>query len=161
MDERKSRSIAIVLVILMCISIIAVVILLIIIFSTDRVNSDPLILSLRIIGPFTFVALSGLFVIIAQSVKKRREERYHQTEYDDLIQDVEESEKPKKSIKLVLEPKVFRGDREKQTCEICRKPIKEGHIVIECPRCASLFHHDHILDWLRKNPLCPVCKEDL
>ncbi len=140
MGDRKSRSIAIVLVILMCISIIAFITLLIITFSTDRVNSVPLILSLRIIGPFAFVALSGLFAIIVQRIKKRREERYYQTEYDDLIQDVVESEKPEEIFKLVIEPKVFLGDREKHTCEICRKPIKEGHIVIECPRCASLFH---------------------
>ncbi|MGC9779461.1 MAG: hypothetical protein HZR80_09490 [Candidatus Heimdallarchaeota archaeon] len=160
MDERESGSRVLIVIVVICISVVAVAIILLIAFTTDRTDSLPLNLSVRILAPFVTAAFAGLIGAISQRESQKDEEKIHRTEYDNLIQE-EELEKSEKTIKLVLEPKVFLGNREKQTCEICNKPIKEGHIVIECPRCSALFHYNHILEWLKKNPLCPVCEEDL
>ena len=161
MDNRDSRKLSLVLVILMCSSSVIIGTVLILVFTTGETNSLGLNLTLRILGPFVTAAIFALVGAIAYHQEQRDEEVTHNPKYDDLILADEKTDGADRIIKKALEPSVFQGDREKQVCEICKKEIKDGHIVIECPRCASLFHHDHILEWLEKDPLCPVCKEDL
>lgn len=136
-------------------------IVIIVISATDTRYNATADLVTRVLLPLLLVPLIGFCAIIIQRIKSKREEKWHQTEHDDLIEDVENKEDQKESIKIVLEPVVFQGDRESQKCSLCNNVVKEGHIILICPRCAALFHHDHLLDWLKDNPLCPVCDEDL
>jgi E3 ubiquitin-protein ligase RNF115/126 len=46
---------------------------------------------------------------------------------------------------------------DKKDCVICLEPLKVGDVAIMLA-CAHLFHKACILDWLRINNLCPICK---
>jgi hypothetical protein len=111
--------------------------------------------------PLFFTTLVMLSVIIGLRIKRKRQEKWHQTDQDILMEKDITQKESKEKIKLVFEPIVFQGDRENQICSLCHKTVKEGHVTLICPRCAPLFHHDHLLGWLEDNPLCPVCNEDL
>lgn len=137
-------------------------IIIIIIFTVTDSGYDPSIdIITRVLLPLLIIPVLGFLVLIGQRIKRRRQKKWHQTEYDDLLEDDVKESSSKKEIKLVLEPVVFQGDLENQVCSLCNKTVKEGHVILICPKCASLFHHDHLLDWLKDNPLCPVCNEDL
>ena len=140
---------------------ISEIIVIIVLSITDTRYNATTDLVTRVFLPLLLVPLLGFSGIIIQRIKRKREEKWHQTEHDDLIQETNIEKDTEEVIKLVLEPVVFQGDLENQVCSLCKKDVKEGHVVLICPRCASLFHHDHLLDWLKDNPLCPVCDEDL
>ena len=44
-------------------------------------------------------------------------------------------------------------------CLICFEHIQED--AIECPNCKSLFHIDHLVEWIRNYDRCPYCKTKL
>lgn len=48
-----------------------------------------------------------------------------------------------------------------QICMICKLPFKKGETVAKCPMCQSLFHLEHIKEWLRLKGKCPVCLQSL
>ncbi|MFW9923796.1 MAG: RING finger protein [Candidatus Thorarchaeota archaeon] len=47
--------------------------------------------------------------------------------------------------------------KQKKHCMICKLSFQERQVIFECPYCNSLFHLDHILDWLSNKDTCPVC----
>ena len=50
----------------------------------------------------------------------------------------------------------------KQTvCMICKLLIRSTQTVSRCPMCFSLFHADHIFEWLKVKEKCPVCLQNL
>jgi len=50
----------------------------------------------------------------------------------------------------------------KQTvCMICKLHIRSTQTVSRCPMCFSLFHADHIFEWLKVKGKCPVCLQNL
>jgi hypothetical protein len=46
-------------------------------------------------------------------------------------------------------------------CMICKLPFKEGQSVSRCPMCKSLFHANHLFEWLKVKGQCPVCRQSL
>jgi len=52
-------------------------------------------------------------------------------------------------------------EKKTYTCMICKLPIKEGQKVSRCPMCQSLFHDEHIFEWLKVKGKCPVCIQSL
>lgn len=140
---------------------LADIITIIILAITYRHSGGAGELVIRYLLPLLIVPFLGFTGIIIYRTLKKKQEKRHQTEQDVLMKmDVAEKES-KEEIKLVFKPIVFQGDRENQICSLCNKAVKEGHVILICPKCASLFHYDHLLDWLTDNPLCPVCHEDL
>lgn len=115
---------------------------------------------IRYLLPLLIVPFLGFAGIIIYRILKKQEKR-HQIEQVVLKEMNVVQNEAKEEIKLVLEPIIFQGDLENQVCSLCNKNVKEGHVILICPRCAALFHHDHLLDWLKDNPLCPVCHEDI
>lgn len=140
---------------------LADIIIIIVVTITDSGYDSSIDIITRILLPLLIIPFLGFSVIIGQRIKRKKQEKWHQTEYDDLLEDDVKESSSKEIIKLVLEPVVFQGDLENQICSLCNKAVKEGHVILICPKCASLFHHDHLFDWLKDNPLCPVCNEDL
>jgi len=53
------------------------------------------------------------------------------------------------------------SEKKPQVCMICKLPIKEHHKVLRCPMCQSIFHDDHIFEWLKVKGKCPVCMQNL
>ncbi|MBD3189482.1 MAG: hypothetical protein GF308_02510 [Candidatus Heimdallarchaeota archaeon] len=48
-----------------------------------------------------------------------------------------------------------------QICGICKLAIAKGEPKFYCPSCHTLFHRRHLIDWLKQNKKCPICKEQL
>jgi hypothetical protein len=46
-------------------------------------------------------------------------------------------------------------------CMICKLPLKKNQQIVQCPMCQSLFHQEHIREWLRMKKQCPVCRQEL
>ena len=54
----------------------------------------------------------------------------------------------------------YRGEIEGKVCAICKLTFRENDIILSCPNCQSLFHENHLLEWLEINDRCPVCEKD-
>ncbi|HUT79884.1 MAG TPA: RING finger domain-containing protein [Candidatus Bathyarchaeia archaeon] len=52
-------------------------------------------------------------------------------------------------------------EKKARICMICKLSIKDGQKVSRCPMCQSLFHDDHIFEWLKVKGKCPVCIQSL
>ncbi|MBN1328729.1 MAG: hypothetical protein JXA54_04570 [Candidatus Heimdallarchaeota archaeon] len=52
-------------------------------------------------------------------------------------------------------------EKKTYTCMICKLPFKDGQKVSRCPMCHSLFHDEHIFEWLKVKGKCPVCIQSL
>ena len=46
-------------------------------------------------------------------------------------------------------------------CMICKLPLKPSHRISRCPMCHSVFHAEHIFEWLKVKGKCPVCLQSL
>ncbi|MFW9917021.1 MAG: RING finger domain-containing protein [Candidatus Thorarchaeota archaeon] len=42
-------------------------------------------------------------------------------------------------------------------CAICRLSIAFGENTAICPECGSVFHQDHLSEWLKIKATCPIC----
>ncbi|NHJ03219.1 MAG: hypothetical protein EAX90_00175 [Candidatus Heimdallarchaeota archaeon] len=52
-------------------------------------------------------------------------------------------------------------DKKASVCMICKLPLKSEQDIKQCPMCNSLFHHEHIVEWLKVKGKCPVCQQNL
>lgn len=46
-------------------------------------------------------------------------------------------------------------------CMICKLPLKSTQSISRCPMCYTLFHADHVFEWLKVKGKCPVCLQNL
>jgi hypothetical protein len=46
-------------------------------------------------------------------------------------------------------------------CMICKLPLKSSQTINRCPMCQTLFHSEHIFEWLKVKGKCPVCLQNL
>ncbi|MHA1967961.1 MAG: hypothetical protein ACW964_09180 [Candidatus Hodarchaeales archaeon] len=44
-------------------------------------------------------------------------------------------------------------------CIICRHTINRSESSVSCPNCNNLFHHSHLLEWLKVFGHCPICHQ--
>lgn len=49
--------------------------------------------------------------------------------------------------------------KENTICQICKLTIKKNTEIVTCSSCSSFFHKNHLIQWLKTNSYCPVCKE--
>lgn len=49
---------------------------------------------------------------------------------------------------------------EDRTCSICYDEVKEGEEIIHLP-CKHNFHGECIKEWLKKEKVCPLCKQEI
>ncbi len=52
-------------------------------------------------------------------------------------------------------------EKKAEVCMICKLPFKADQSIARCPMCHSLFHNDHIFEWLKVKGKCPVCLQAL
>ena len=52
-------------------------------------------------------------------------------------------------------------EKKSAVCMICKLSLKPEQKVTKCPMCESMFHQNHIVDWLRMKGKCPVCQQSL
>ncbi|MFW9923844.1 MAG: RING finger protein [Candidatus Thorarchaeota archaeon] len=48
-------------------------------------------------------------------------------------------------------------DDQETNCGICKLEIRKHQQISTCPQCGTLFHKEHLGDWLQKEDKCPVC----
>jgi predicted amidophosphoribosyltransferase len=48
-----------------------------------------------------------------------------------------------------------------QVCPISRNKFKIGDDFAQCPKCSTIFHYHHLINWLQNNNRCPNCQEQL
>jgi Zn finger protein HypA/HybF involved in hydrogenase expression len=46
-------------------------------------------------------------------------------------------------------------------CMVCKLSFKREKDILQCPICESLYHKEHLLDWIRTHKNCPVCSQSL
>ncbi|NHJ85442.1 MAG: hypothetical protein FK734_08255 [Asgard group archaeon] len=44
-------------------------------------------------------------------------------------------------------------------CPICKMEIRTHHQLLQRNSCLSLFHKDHLVEWLKHDSRCPVCQK--
>ena len=52
-------------------------------------------------------------------------------------------------------------EKKSAICMICKLSLKPEQRITKCPMCESMFHQDHIVDWLKMKGKCPVCQQNL
>lgn len=51
----------------------------------------------------------------------------------------------------------YTGEKSGKVCMICKLEIRKGQKIMQCKECLSVFHKEHIEEWLETNKDCPVC----
>jgi DNA-directed RNA polymerase subunit RPC12/RpoP len=49
--------------------------------------------------------------------------------------------------------------KEAFSCSICMKHISYNEETVKDPNCGNLFHRRHIIEWLKVQGTCPLCKK--
>lgn len=52
-------------------------------------------------------------------------------------------------------------DRGLDNCCICYAPINDESFMTELPVCHHVYHHSCVMEWLKKNPKCPICRANV
>ena len=52
-------------------------------------------------------------------------------------------------------------EKKPKICMICKLSLKPEQKITQCPMCQSLFHQEHVVEWLRVKGKCPVCQQSL
>jgi len=50
---------------------------------------------------------------------------------------------------------------EKDVCMVCKLFLSNKDTILQCPVCESLYHRDHLLEWITTRKKCPVCSQVL
>lgn len=45
-------------------------------------------------------------------------------------------------------------------CFICYRNIADNELV-NCPLCFNFFHRIHLMEWLAKRSICPICRKKI
>ena len=63
--------------------------------------------------------------------------------------------------KINIDTLLYTGSTSGQICGICKLSFREDQAVCTCPYCESLFHKNHLEEWLVDYNDCPVCNRNL
>ncbi|NHJ46999.1 MAG: hypothetical protein FK733_04345 [Asgard group archaeon] len=86
--------------------------------------------------------------IINQIIRERIEDEELAIQGDTTI-----STKKHKSMSL----NVYKGKLINKKCQICKLDFEKSDVATQCPKCATLYHLDHLIQWLMEHKECPVC----
>lgn len=67
----------------------------------------------------------------------------------------------KTAEKVNADALIFTGETDSQKCGICKLTCSLDQLLCICPFCESLFHKNHLEEWLSRDKDCPVCSRDL
>ncbi len=88
----------------------------------------------------------------AQEIYKQRVEEAIQRATSRIIEIA-----PNKVLTAIKFDKLLNND----VCMVCKLYLNETDEILQCPVCESLYHKDHLLDWIRTKNSCPVCAQQL
>lgn len=126
--------------------------------------SDKLLLSLLYSGLGITVILVVFFLIIwILNIRKNREKKegnyFTSNRKQDRLQPIIKKTPSRISIPQIRlsYDLLFKDKKEDIECGICKLEIRENQTAYQCPNCKTVFHAEHILNWLLKEPNCPIC----
>ena len=91
--------------------------------------------------------------------RKRAEESYKERVQEALnIALGKQKEVTPNEIVTAIESTSFAKD---DFCMVCKLSFKNMDKILQCPVCESLYHKEHLLDWIRIHKNCPVCTQKL
>ncbi|NHK30545.1 MAG: hypothetical protein FK730_04295 [Asgard group archaeon] len=68
------------------------------------------------------------------------------------------SSKQKTIPAITLESKIH---EEINKCPICDLKIRKKQVIDRCKKCNTLFHYEHLKQWLKNHSDCPVCQKEI
>ncbi|MHA1685498.1 MAG: AAA domain-containing protein, partial [Candidatus Heimdallarchaeaceae archaeon] len=119
------------------------------------VGSDEI--SKGIIGAYVSYLKENAMTVSIKEEKKKEIIRYFQK----TIIVADSISKTARFIKKVqiAGKKLANSRKNKNICMICFQPVYEN--AVECPMCNTIYHFDHLVNWVKENERCPYCKTSL
>lgn len=62
-----------------------------------------------------------------------------------------------KVIVISLDSLIYDEEILHERCGVCKLTFITNQVVVFCPNCENLFHKEHLSEWLKQKPYCPVC----
>ena len=96
---------------------------------------------------------------LADKQRKKSKEIYRQRVEQALQKALGKQENM--SISEDLSVNVYTGNLDDDVCMVCKLFLNEQDEILQCPICESLYHRDHLLEWVKVEKRCPVCSQVL
>jgi hypothetical protein len=95
-----------------------------------------------------FIGVAIEFLIILIFIIRRQRQLKKQKMF--FIETIDEKLTLKKSDEIGLD----------ETCKICKITLEPNQDIVICPKCNSIFHKEHLQNWLKVKFHCPICQYD-
>jgi hypothetical protein len=134
---------------------------------------NTLIIFVLVIGVIFFIILLILLVVLKTKREHQKKKppvfaQNMQEAFDAynqrLQQALEIAEKKKEDLSALALNSVekYLGKLEKNDiCMVCKLILNEKDDILQCPVCESLYHKDHLMEWIKVKNTCPVCSQNL
>ena len=99
---------------------------------------------------------------VRKGTHRHSSSRTSQTTY--LQPDLRAKKKYSKKSKVIissLKTEISDDECTGEFCSICKLLIRKDQEISICPYCESIFHKEHLSDWLELADDCPVCNRKL
>ncbi|NHK30233.1 MAG: E3 ubiquitin protein ligase [Asgard group archaeon] len=95
-----------------------------------------------------FVGVVIEFLIILIFIIRRQRQLKNQKMF--FIETIDEKLTLKKSDEIGYD----------EQCKICKINLEPNQDIVNCPKCDSIFHLEHLQNWLKVKFHCPICQYD-
>ncbi|NHJ86423.1 MAG: E3 ubiquitin protein ligase [Asgard group archaeon] len=141
--------------------------LLLIISITTLLSIIFFIFKYIIIGVILFT--SGFIIVaIIINITKKTENKTIDNQIRNIEQPLNENQTTIENdypttmnTRIIIKPYQIRinekDEKSNRICLICKLEIRNKQQIYQCPNCESLFHREHLEEWLATSKKCPVC----
>ena len=131
--------------------------------ETGYVNSKHLeIFTLRNSGVALAIVIPTILLIfigfLVYRVKTSKKKQPNQTESNNNQSDSLSYRIGSSSV-FNIDLIAYSGELIQDNCSICKLQLREDQKLSHCPYCNSLFHEEHMEEWMKYNQDCPVCNQ--
>lgn len=95
----------------------------------------------------------------SEEEREKAEERYKER-VESALNVALKKQKDLTSNEIVTAVEFTNAQRE-DFCMICKLQFKNKDTILQCPVCESLYHKEHLIEWIRVHKNCPVCSQKL
>lgn len=151
---------------------------------SDNINIANFAFLVNIMLFFTLFVLGVIIFVTIKIRKIKKEEEIKEAEkremdsderLENLLEDVDQfinesrrerigltTRKSKSALKKTrLNIDNYKGKIKNQKCSICKLELRKKQKIIQCTECLSLFHQEHLEEWLKNESACSVCNEKI
>ena len=141
--------------------------------------SQKLFMILVGIGIYSFLVIIG--IMFANLLKRKKPDYHINKQFDTMTITPEErknsnelyeqrvnqalqvAQGKQESIPITKDLSVieYTGTLTVDVCMVCKLFLEKNDKILQCPICESLYHRDHLLEWIKIKKRCPVCSQVL